>query len=190
MEICLFMSAEFRFLDFPDELVTGSSIMPQKRNPDVFELIRGRSNLIQSLPEQIAVLTSNLPTGYNRELQLLKQLIFNAFSDLKECIDIMYLMLDNVKVRTDVTENELYNTIFSTEEVNRLVRQGIPFRDAYRTVSEMVKSGSFPKTSVSDYTHEGTIGNLCNNEIKRIFNERITGFQSKSAEDLVEKLMQ
>ncbi len=190
MEICLFMSAEFRFLDFPDELVTGSSIMPQKRNPDVFELIRGRSNLIQSLPEQIAVLTSNLPTGYNRELQLLKQLIFNAFSDLKECIDIMYLMLDNVKVRTDVTENELYNTIFSTEEVNRLVRQGIPFRDAYRTVSEMVKSGSFPKTSVSDYTHEGTIGNLCNNEIKRIFNERIAGFQSKSAEDLVEKLMQ
>ena len=189
MEICLFMSAEFRFVDFPDELVNGSSIMPQKRNPDVFELIRGRCNLIQSLPGQVTALTSNLPSGYNRELQLLKQLLFNAFADLEECMDMMILMLDNIKLRDDITDNPLYNNIFSTEQVNRLVKEGIPFRDAYKTVSESVKKGVFKKTSVPDYTHEGTIGNLCNSEIKRIFEERGSVFQSKSAMELVEKLM-
>jgi argininosuccinate lyase len=189
METCLFMSAEFRFLDFPDELVTGSSIMPQKRNPDVFELIRGRSNLIQSLPGQAMALTSNLPTGYNRELQLFKNLMFTAFAELKECIGIMNLMLDNIRVRTDITDNKLYNSIFSTEEVNRMVRKGVPFRDAYKAVSEMVATGSFVKTSLSEYTHEGTIGNLCNKEIKRIFDERTGCFKSKSAGELVEKLL-
>ena len=132
MDVCLFMSAEFRFIDFPDEYVTGSSIMPQKRNPDVFELIRGRSNIIQTLPNEIAMLTSNLPSGYNRDLQLLKKIVFDAFGNLTECIGIMLVMLNNIKIRKNITENPLYNTIFSTEEVNRLVRDGIPFRDAYR----------------------------------------------------------
>ena len=189
MDICLYMSAEFRFIDFPDEYVTGSSIMPQKRNPDVFELIRGRANIIQTLPNEIAMLTSNLPSGYNRDLQLLKQLVFDAFADLKESIEIMLLMLNNIKVRKNITENPLYNTIFSTEEVNRLVKEGIPFRDAYRAVSDMVKNSSFSRTTISDYQHEGSIGNLCNEEIANIFNERMKPFKNISAKDMAEKLM-
>lgn len=189
MDICLYMSAEFRFIDFPDEYVTGSSIMPQKRNPDVFELIRGRANIIQTLPNEIAMLTSNLPSGYNRDLQLLKQLVFDAFADLKESIEIMLLMLNNIKVRKNITENPLYNTIFSTEEVNRLVKEGIPFRDAYRAVSDMVKNSSFSKTTISDYQHEGSIGNLCNEEIANIFNKRMKPFKNISAKDMADKLM-
>ncbi len=189
MDICLYMSSEFRFIDFPDEYVTGSSIMPQKRNPDVFELIRGRSNVIQNLPNQIAMLTSNLPSGYNRDLQLLKQLIFDAFSEMRECIEIMILMLNNIKVRKNITENPLYNNIFSTEEVNRLVKQGIPFRDAYKAVSDMVKNSSFSRTSVSDYVHEGSIGNLCNKEIADLFEERMKGFRNTTAAELADKMM-
>jgi argininosuccinate lyase len=189
MDICLYMSAEFRFIDFPDEYVTGSSIMPQKRNPDVFELIRGRSNVLQTLPNDIAMLTSNLPSGYNRDLQLLKQLMFDAFDEMKECLEIMILMLNNIKVRKNITENPLYNTIFSTEEVNRLVKQGIPFRDAYKAVSEMVKNSSFSRTAIDDYLHEGSIGNLCNEEIAAIFNERLKCFKNKSAAEMAEKMM-
>jgi argininosuccinate lyase len=189
MDICLYMSAEFRFIDFPDEYVTGSSIMPQKRNPDVFELIRGRSNIIQTLPGQIVMLTSNLPSGYNRDLQLLKQIVFDEFSDLTECIEIMLLMLNNIKIRRNITDNPLYNTIFSTEEVNRLVKNGIPFRDAYKAVSELVKSSSFSRTTINDYKHEGSIGNLCNDEIARIFRERMKCFRNKSAAEMAEKLM-
>jgi argininosuccinate lyase len=189
MDICLYMSAEFRFIDFPDEYVTGSSIMPQKRNPDVFELIRGRSNIIQTLPNEIAMLTSNLQSGYNRDLQLLKQLMFDAFDELRECIEIMLLMLNNIIVRKNITENPLYNTIFSTEEVNRLVKDGIPFRDAYKAVSEMVKNSTFSRTSLSDYAHEGSIGNLCNEEIAKIFKERMQPFKNKSAFEMADKMM-
>jgi len=189
MDLCLYMSSEFRFIDFPDEYVTGSSIMPQKRNPDVFELIRARSNVIQTLPGRIAIITSNLPSGYNRDLQLLKQLIFDAFDELRECIEIMLLMLNNIKIRKNITENPLYNTIFSTEEVNRLVKEGIPFRDAYKAVSVMVKNSAFSRTTVSDYVHEGSIGNLCNKEIAEIFNTRIKGFTNRSAAELADKMM-
>ena len=188
-DICLYMTSEFRFIDFPDEFLTGSSIMPQKKNPDVIELIRGRTNLIQTLPGQITNLISGLPSGYNRELQLLKQLIFNAFSDIKECIDIMMLMLDHIKLNEEITGNSIYNSIFSTEEVNRLVKQGVPFRDAYKRVSEMIGKVVFSKTSINEYTHEGSIGNLCNEDIKRIFEERIKCFNSKSSAELVEKMM-
>jgi len=190
MDICIYMSSEYRFIDFPDEYVTGSSIMPQKRNPDVFELIRGRSNVIQSLPNQVALLNSNLQSGYNRDLQLLKQLIFGAFAEVRECIGIMLLMLNNIKVRKNITENPLYNTIFSTEEVNRLVKQGIPFRDAYKAVSQMVKTSTFSKTHLAEYVHEGSIGNLCNKEIAEIFESRMKTFNSTPAEELVIKLMQ
>ena len=189
MDVCLFMTAEFRFIDFPDEYITGSSIMPQKRNPDVFELIRGRANLIQALPGQISVLISGLPSGYNRELQLLKQLIFNAFNELKECIDIMIVMLDQIRITKDITADPAYNSIFSTEEVNRLVREGMPFRDAYKKVADMIGKEVFSKTSVTEYTHEGSIGNLCNKEIRAIFEDRMICFKSKSSEELVEKMM-
>lgn len=188
-DVCLFMTSEFRFIDFPDEFLTGSSIMPQKRNPDVFELIRGRTNLIQTLPGQITNLVSGLPSGYNRELQLLKQLIFTAFSDIKECIDIMMVMLDHIKLNEEITGNPMYNSIFSTEEVNRLVKQGVTFRDAYKRVSEMIGKGIFSKTSIKEYTHEGSIGNLCNEEVREIFEKRMECFKSKSSEELVEKLM-
>jgi argininosuccinate lyase len=164
--------------------------MPQKRNPDVFELIRGRSNVIQSLPGQIAILNSNLQSGYNRDLQLLKQLIFGGFEEVRECIEIMLLMLNNIKVRKNITENPVYNSIFSTEEVNRLVKQGIPFRDAYKAVSQMVKNSTFSKTILSDYVHEGSIGNLCNKEIADLFETRMKGFNSKPANELVAILMQ
>jgi argininosuccinate lyase len=190
MDVCLYMSAEFRFIDFPDEYVTGSSIMPQKRNPDVFELIRGRTNIIQTIPNQIVMLTSNLPSGYNRDLQLLKKIMFGAFGELTECIEIMILMLNNIIVRKNITDNPLYNTIFSTEEVNRLVRNGIPFRDAYQAVSEMVKSSTFSRTVISDYAHEGSIGNLCNKEIADLFNERMKCFKNKSAAEMAEKMME
>lgn len=190
MDICLFMTTEFHFIDFPDEYVTGSSIMPQKRNPDVFELTRGRTSLIQTLPSQITALISGLPSGYNRELQLLKQLIFNAFSDLEECIDIVILMLDHIRINEDITSDPKYNSIFSTEEVNRLVKQGVPFRDAYKKVSEMIGKKPFQKTLVNEYTHEGSIGNLCNDDISKIFGERMKCFSSKSAEELIEKMMQ
>lgn len=189
MDICLYMSAEYRFVDFPDEYVTGSSIMPQKRNPDVFELIRARTNIIQMLPGQIAMLTSNLQSGYNRDLQQLKQLMFDAFKDLHECLGIMVLMLNNIKVRKNITENPLYNNIFSTEEVNRLVRQGIPFRDAYKAVSGMVKDSSFSKTTLADYVHEGSIGNLCNREIAELFSKRMEGFKDVPAGELAERMV-
>lgn len=189
MDICIYMSSEFRFIDFPDEYVTGSSIMPQKRNPDVFELIRARANVIQTLPNQIAMLTSNLQSGYNRDLQLLKQLVFDAFREMKECIEIMLLMLNNIKVKKNITENPIYNTIFSTEEVNRLVKQGIPFRDAYKAVSEMVKNSSFSKTTINDYVHEGSIGNLCNKEIAELFEKRMESFKNTSAAELADKMM-
>jgi argininosuccinate lyase len=189
MDICIYMSSEYRFIDFPDEYVTGSSIMPQKRNPDVFELIRARANVIQTLPNQIAILTSNLQSGYNRDLQLLKQLMFDAFAEMRECIEIMLLMLNNIKIKKNITENPLYNTIFSTEEVNRLVKQGIPFRDAYKAVSDMVKNSSFSRTSISDYVHEGSIGNLCNKEIAEIFEKRMKSFKNTTAAELADKMM-
>jgi argininosuccinate lyase len=189
MDICLYMSAEYRFVDFPDEYVTGSSIMPQKRNPDVFELIRARTNILQMLPGQVAMLTSNLPSGYNRDLQQLKYLMFEAFAEILECMEIMIVMLNNIKVRKNITENPLYNNIFSTEEVNRLVKQGIPFRDAYKAVSGMVKNSSFSKTTLADYVHEGSIGNLCNREIAMIFEKRMAGFRNTSAVELAEKMM-
>jgi argininosuccinate lyase len=189
MDICLYMSAEFRFIDFPDEYVTGSSIMPQKRNPDVFELIRGRSNIIQSLPGQVSGLISNLPSGYNRDLQVLKQLIFDAFEEIGQCIEIMLLMLDNIRVNESITDKSIYNAIFSTEEANRLVMQGVPFRDAYRIVSEKINDSTFSRTSLSDYVHEGSIGNLCNEEIAKIFNERMKPFININAAEMVGKLM-
>jgi argininosuccinate lyase len=189
MDICLYMSAEFRFIEFPDELVTGSSIMPQKKNPDVFELVRARSNSLQVLPVEISMLTCNLPSGYNRDLQLLKSLIFNSFKDICEVTDIMVFMLKGIRIRKNITEEPVYNSIFSTEEVNRLVRSGIPFRDAYKAVAGMLKTGTFSRTQPSDYTHEGSIGNLCNDEIRKRAVNIMLEFRPKSVSDLEEKMM-
>ena len=189
MDICLYMSSELKFVDFPDEFITGSSIMPQKKNPDVFEIIRARSNRIQVLPQEIAMLTCNLTSGYHRDLQLLKSLIFNGFTELGECIEILIFMLDGIKIRRNITENPLYNPIFSTEEVNRLAKEGIPFRDAYKTVSAMIENGSFPCTSVKDYSHEGSIGNLCNDKILQKAEISMKCFNGSSSSEIEDKLM-
>jgi argininosuccinate lyase len=189
MDICLYMSAESRFVEFPDEYVTGSSIMPQKKNPDVFELIRARSNSLQALPIEVSMVINNLPSGYNRDLQLLKPMIFNAFREMGECINIMVFMLGGIKVKRNLTDNPLYNSIFSTEEVNRLVRSGIPFRDAYKAVAGMIKNNQFSRTHPGDYTHEGSIGNLCNPEIKKRAEKVMKTFRDTSVGDLEEKLM-
>lgn len=189
MDICMFMTAELRFVDFPDEFVTGSSIMPQKRNPDVFEIIRGKARLIQTLPGQVSALVSGLPSGYNRELQLLKDLIFSGFSELKDCLGITIHMLNHIRITDNVTANPLYNSIFSTEEVNRLVKQGVPFRDAYRMIGEKIGNTSFSPTALSEYTHTGSIGNLCNSEIERIFRSRMLCFVNRSSQDLIDKMI-
>ncbi|MBP8959476.1 MAG: argininosuccinate lyase [Bacteroidales bacterium] len=189
MDICLFMTSEFKFIEFPDELITGSSIMPQKKNPDVFELIRGKCNLIQALPAQLNMLINNLPSGYNRDLQLLKTPIFNAFTEIIECVDVMTFMLDEIKIRCDILENTQYNTIFSAEEVNKMVRKGIPFRDAYKAVSETLKDSSFRQTAPSDYKHEGSIGNLCNDKIIARADKIMENFRKITLTSLEEKMM-
>jgi argininosuccinate lyase len=189
MDICLYMSAEFRFVEFPDEFVTGSSIMPQKKNPDVFELIRARSNSLQALPNEVSMIINNLPSGYNRDLQLLKPMVFNAFKDIGECLEIIVFMLGGIKIKRSITENPLYNSIFSTEEVNRLVRSGIPFRDAYKAVAGMIKNNQFSRTHPGDYTHEGSIGNLCNQEIKKRADKYMKTFRDTPIGELEENLM-
>jgi argininosuccinate lyase len=189
MDVCLYMASEFKFVDFPDELVTGSSIMPQKKNPDVFEIIRARSNRIQALPQEIALLTGNLISGYHRDLQLLKPLVFDAFREVEACVEILIFMLNGIKIRKDIIENPLYNTIFSTEEVNRLVRDGVPFRDAYQKVAAMIETGNFPRKSVSDYTHEGSIGNLCNDRIMERTKNIMKGFNGSTSVELEDKMM-
>jgi argininosuccinate lyase len=189
MDICFYMSAELRFVEFPDEFVTGSSIMPQKKNPDVFELIRAKSNCLQTLPNDVSMLINNLPSGYNRDLQLLKSMIFSAFKEAGDCIDIMVFMLGGIKIKRNITDNPLYNSIFSTEEVNRLVRSGIPFRDAYKAVAGMIKNNQFSRTHPGDYTHEGSIGNLCNPEIRKRAEKVMKTFRDTPMGDLEEKLM-
>ncbi len=189
MDICLFMTQEFRFVEFPDEMITGSSIMPQKKNPDVFELIRARCNILQTLPVQVAMITGNLPSGYNRDLQMLKPLIINAFTDITECTEMMNYILGAIKVNRNILENSLYNAIFSTEEVNRMVRSGIPFRDAYKAVAGILRNGSFIRTMPSDYTHEGSIGNLCNDRILERAREIMKSFKKVTLTELEEKLM-
>lgn len=189
MDICLYITAEYKFIDFPDEYITGSSIMPQKKNPDVFEIIRARCNRLQSLPNEIALVTRNLTSGYHRDLQLLKQMIFDAFVNLGECIDILVFMLGGIKIRKDITENHLYNSIYSTDEVNRLVKEGMPFREAYKAVASMLKNVSFSRTKVSDYSHEGSLGNLCNDKIRQKTENILECFNSSSSVKLEEKLM-
>lgn len=190
MDICLYMTAEYRFIEFPDELITGSSIMPQKKNPDVFELLRARCNLIMSLPAQVNMIINNLPSGYNRDLQMLKGLMINAFDDIEECVEMMLFMLGAMKIRRNILEDNRYNSIFSTEEVNRMVRNGIPFRDAYKAVSGILRDNSFLRTQPSDYTHEGSIGNLCNDEIKARAEAILQDFSKISIKELAGKLME
>ncbi len=177
MDCCLYLNQNFGFIDFPPELTTGSSIMPHKKNPDVFELIRAKCNRIQSIPNELVLLLNNLPSGYHRDLQLTKEILFPAISELQSCIQLAVLMLSNIKVRENILELDQYKYLFTVEAINELVNKGIPFRDAYKTIGEQVEKGSFEYTpSGLKHTHEGSIGNLCNDEILASFEKVLTGF--------------
>lgn len=169
MDACLYLGQDMGFITFPSELTTGSSIMPHKKNPDVFEMIRGKCNRIQSLPNELTLLAANLPSGYHREMQLTKEILFPAFRELEDCMGMMILMISHMEVSRDILSAEKYKYIFSVESVNRLVNQGIPFRQAYQQIGNDIEKGTFhfDPTQPLDHTHEGSIGNLCNAEISR-----------------------
>ncbi len=166
MDCCLYMNQNFGFISFPDELTTGSSIMPHKKNPDVFELIRAKCNRIQSIPNELTLLINNLPSGYHRDMQLTKEILFPAIEELKACLQLMQLMLSNMKVKENILTDEKYKYLFSVEAVNDLVNKGIPFREAYQQVGNSINKGEFEyDLKQLHHTHEGSIGNPCNNEI-------------------------
>jgi argininosuccinate lyase len=164
-DVCLFMSQNFGFVSLPDELTTGSSIMPHKKNPDVFELVRSHCNKIQAIPYQISLMTNNLPSGYFRDLQILKEVFLPAFTELYECIAIAGFAIDNMTVNTNVMADERYKYAYSVEDVNKLVMQGVPFRDAYKQVGTQINSGTYEPTREVNHTHAGSVGNLCLDEI-------------------------
>ncbi len=189
MDMCLYLNQNFDFVSFPQELTTGSSIMPHKKNPDVFELIRSHCNRIKALPNEIMMMTTNLPSGYHRDLQLLKEHLFPAFATLKDCIKMATLMLRNVTVKEQILTDEKYKYIFSVEEVNKLVLQGIPFRDAYKQVGRAIENNAFNYGIDIHHTHEGTIGNLCNSEINSMMEETFTMFGFQKVHDAINKLV-
>ena len=165
-DICLYMGQEHNFVSFPDRLTTGSSIMPHKKNPDVFELIRGKSNIIQGLPNQLALLTSNLPSGYHRELQLAKGLIIDGIEDIKACLDIFTFSLKEIQIREDILEDPKYQYVFSVDTLNEWVKEGMPFRDAYKKMGEAINKGDYHPKKTLDHTHLGSLGNLALDEIQ------------------------
>lgn len=176
MDICLYINQNFGFISFPDHLTTGSSIMPHKKNPDVFELVRGRCNKIQALPNEIALMTTNLPSGYHRDLQLLKENLFPAFQSLNECLEITTFMLEHIEIKKDILDDPKYDYLFSVEVVNEEVLKGVPFREAYRNIGLAIEDGSFSPQKAVNHTHEGSIGNLCTAEIQRAFDDMVGRF--------------
>ncbi len=180
MDCCLYLSQNFNFISFPEALTTGSSIMPHKKNPDVFELIRGKCNRLQSVPNELHLLLANLPSGYHRELQLTKEILFPAIGTLLQCLQMTHLMLAELQVKEDILQDERYRYMFSVEVVNQLVLEGIPFREAYRQVAAQIEQGDFRFSGKLQHTHEGSIGNLCNEEIVEAFNKTIALFVSNT----------
>ena len=176
MDVCMYMCQNFSFISFPDELTTGSSIMPHKKNPDVFEIMRGKCNRLQSLPNEIALLTANLPLGYNRDLQLLKDIIFPATTTMMECLDMCDFMLSHIRVNRGILDDSRYDYLFTVEDVNRMVLDGTPFREAYRTVGKMVNEGSYRPTREIRHTHIGSIGNLATAEIRTKMQQQLAKF--------------
>jgi argininosuccinate lyase len=176
MDQAMYLSQNFAFVSYPDTLTTGSSIMPHKKNPDVWEIMRGKCNRLQALPNDVVMMTTNLPSGYHRELQLLKELLFPAFADLKNCLHMATFMLQNITVKTDILNDPKYAYLFSVEEVNRLVLNGTPFRDAYKQVGLAIEKGDFNPDKQVNHTHEGSIGNLGNEQIAAAFNKLLKSF--------------
>lgn len=166
MDVCMWMCNNFAFVSFPDELTTGSSIMPHKKNPDVFEIMRGKCNRLQSIQNEIALLTANLPLGYNRDMQLMKDILFPATSELIECLDMATYMLGEIRIKDNILEDSKYDYIFTVEDVNRLVLEGMPFRDAYKKIGLEVQNGTYKPHRGVNHSHLGSIGNLANDRIK------------------------
>jgi argininosuccinate lyase len=165
MDICLYMSQNFDFISFPDELTTGSSIMPHKKNPDVFELVRGKCNKLQSIPNQLTMVINNLPSGYHRDLQLVKEIIVPAIQDMKACLEILTFSLKEISVNENILEDPKYDYLFSVDTLNELVQNGMPFRDAYKKMGMEINAGTFTPKRDIHHTHEGSLGNLCLKEI-------------------------
>jgi argininosuccinate lyase len=189
MDVCLFINQNFAFISFPDELTTGSSIMPHKKNPDVFELIRSRCNKIQALPNEIAMMTTNLPSGYHRDLQLLKENLFPAITSLNECLTMATYMLQNISIKSDILSDKKYAYLFSVEVVNDLALKGVPFREAYKIVGETIENGTFKPNTQVNHTHEGSIGNLCNEEITGMMNDVLAQFKFEKTHQAIAKLL-
>lgn len=176
MDVCLFMCQNYGFISFPDNLTTGSSIMPHKKNPDVFEIMRGKCNRLQAVPNEISLLTANLPLGYHRDLQLLKDIIFPATTTLCQCLDMCDFMLEHITIKENILDDERYNYLFTVEDVNRLTLSGVPFREAYKQVGMAVQRGEYTPTKEVHHTHEGSIGNLCNDKIAEKMNKVLVKF--------------
>ena len=189
MDACLFLNQNFAFISFPDELTTGSSIMPHKKNPDVFELIRSHCNRIQALPNEIMMMTTNLPSGYHRDLQLLKEHIIPAFKNLNDCIGMAGLMLSNIVVKKDLLKDEKYQYLFSVEEVNKQVLQGVPFRDAYKKTGKDIEDNAFTYSTAIHHTHEGSIGNLQNDKIRAMMEVVVHGFHFEKVHLALQQLL-
>lgn len=173
MDITLYMSQNFDFIYFPNELTTGSSIMPHKKNPDVFELIRAKCNKIQAVPNQLTLITNNLPSGYHRDLQLVKEVIVPAIQDMKACLEMMTFSLNEIRVNQNILDNPKYDYLFSVDTLNEMVKNGMPFRDAYKSMGKAIESGNFHPKKDIEHTHEGSLGNLCLEDIRKKM-ERIT----------------
>ncbi|QJB35624.1 argininosuccinate lyase [Chitinophaga oryzae] len=190
MDACLFMNQNFGFIGFPDELTTGSSIMPHKKNPDVWELIRSHGNKLQALPNEIAMMITNLPSGYHRDLQLLKENLFPAFQTLRDCIDMSRLMLENIRIKENILDDDKYQYLFSVEVVNNLVLQGTPFREAYKQVGMDIEHGTFSPSREVKHTHAGSIGNLCTAQIAAQMDAVIKGFPFEAVEKAIRELLE
>jgi len=188
-DACMFTSQNFGFIRLPDQFTTGSSIMPHKKNPDVFELTRAKCNKIQSIPQQVLLITNNLPSGYFRDLQIIKEIFIPAFAELRDCLEMTTLMMAQVEVNENILNDPKYDSIFSVEEVNKLTLSGMPFRDAYKKIGLDIEAGNFKPEKTVQHTHEGSIGNLCNAEIVDYKNSILKEFTFKKVRDAEMRLL-
>lgn len=189
-DACMFNSQNFSFVKLPKECTTGSSIMPHKKNPDVFELIRAKCNKIQALPQQVMMIMNNLPVGYFRDLQIIKEVFLPAFDELADCLQMAAYIINKIEVNEHILDNPMYDPIFSVEEVNRLAAAGMPFRDAYKKVGLEIEAGTFHADHNIHHTHEGSIGNLCNDEINALMNNVLKGFNFERMTEAEKKLLE
>ncbi|KDS53444.1 lyase family protein, partial [Parabacteroides distasonis] len=188
-DACMFNSQNFGFIKLPDQFTTGSSIMPHKKNPDVFELTRAKCNKLQGLPQQIILISNNLPSGYFRDLQIIKEVFLPAFDELKDCLRMVTHMMREVKVNEHILDDDKYSLLFSVEEVNRRVLAGMPFRDAYKQVGLDIEAGKFVPSKSVNHTHEGSIGNLCNEPIATMMRSVIGSFSFERMNEAEKKLI-